>query len=280
MDDVRSRLDELGRLETVSAFSQFYCELVAARLDAEGLECAGLERAFATHLERELRYHLRLRNFSEGYRVHVGDRASLEDKRDVALHDTVDVLESMPTAGESLEATRRLMLAECCYHLSLFDRVVAHLEAAIGLGADDPLIHFALGHNRFVLAEQVFTIAEEETGGRFVFDPRNYRATLLEAVSAFERGLTGGVMDRHLYWWIGTCLEQAGFEAAAQDAFSHADGVTGEPDAADVSLVEGQHSDVTREALPRISTEEVRRAGELLKRPYSVTDVLGDDELQ
>lgn len=273
--EFRERLDELKRLDTVSPFSQLFYELIARRLETDGADAEPLRRAFAALVERELRHHLRLRNLSAPHGVDEGEAASVADKRRVSFQDTMDILDGAPAANDDQEATRRLMLAECSYHLGQHDRVVADIEAAIDLGADDPIVHMALGCNRYMLAVEAFTVEGEEAGTRSALDPPRYRAAMLDAVAAFESALSGGPLDPEVYWWIGACLEQAGFDDASRDAYRRA-GLRGEDGGErDQDGVDGEREG--RDP-PEITPEEVRQAGEVLKRSFTIAQVLGESE--
>ena len=275
-NEFRERLDELKRLDTVSPFSQLFYELIARRLEADEADAEPLRRAFAALVERELRHHLRLRNLGDLNRVDDGEAVSVADKRRVAFQDTMDVLDATPAANDDQEATRRLMLAECCYHLDLHDRVVADIEAAIDLGADDAIVHMALGCNRYMLAVEAFTEEGDQDGTRSALDPTRYRAAMLDAVAAFENALTGGPLDPDVYWWIGACLEQAGFDDASRDAFRRA----GRPGEAAGEAEDDGPDAATSDPrdMPQITPDEIRQAGDLLKRAFTIAQVMGGSE--
>lgn len=274
--EFRERLDELKRLDTVSPFSQLFYELIAHRLEADGPEAEPLRRAFAALVERELRHHLRLKSLGALDRVDANEATSVADKRRVAFQDTMDILDATSATNDHQEATRRLMLAECCFHLGLYDRVVADLEAAVELGADDPIVNLALGCNRYMLAVEAFTVEGEEEGTRLALDPPRYRVAMLDAVAAFENALTGGPLDPEVYWWIGACLEQAGFDDAARDAFRRA-GTLGEAQEQAADDEPGPQAARPRD-LPQITPDEIRRAGHLLKRSFTIAQIMGESD--
>ena len=110
-------------------------------------------------------------------------------------------------------------------------------------GADHPLVQFALGYNRFELANQAFTALDPDSGETLVLDEDRYRLACLNAVNAFQQGLTGEAFDGQLHWWIGRVLEAAGFGDAAQASLRQAAETIGAGyDAADEVLSEFEQS--------------------------------------
>ncbi len=276
MDDIRRILDDLESLPSVSAFVQSYRALVAGRLRAHAPADPMLAQAFAAHLQRELQYHRRLRNIACEAGVNGSGAVPLADERAAALSEAVELVEATVPVSTAHEATRRLILAECCYGLYHYDRVVAHLEVATRLGASEPLILFALGYSRYLVARQGASVTDEAGTRAATHTPALFRTALLDAVSAFEAGLRGGPLDPHLYWWMGTCLEQAGFEAAARDAFARS-----EEFAVATAGASEPVPDPLAEALTDLVTAELsepEQVADLLKRSYSVDEVRGGPE--
>jgi len=202
----------------------------------------------------------------------------LAEKRTIALQETVEQLD-LADGDDGRCGVCHLLAAECHYQLDQFDEVVHRLEQAVASGVEEPLVHFALGHNMLTQAERRYTATDEDSDEIIVLDGSAYRSALLKVVSAFERGLTGGPMDADLHWWIGTCLERAGFDSAAAHAFSQAKGVVADADSAQMSAGEDPVPEPEYQGLTGTSLSEVQRVRELLKRSYTVADILGDTEM-
>ena len=285
--DIQGLLARLTEFDSVPPFTRLYYGLVVSRVSRQTPEARELADLLLWHLEAEVRFHSLLAGLAGRESIQMTDMLSLADKRRISLQETLDRVEALKPRNHRHAATAHLIAAECCYHLDAHERVVAHLERAIQLGSDEPICHFALGYNRYVLAERDYTTAEDGAASSTVRDEANYRSVLLDAVTAFEDGISGGPLDPHLYWWMGTCLERAGFVTAAAHAFEQADGLqdgetalqaekpaepteSPEPPAPDLPLAASQ------DPLPAISWEEVQRVGELLKQSFTVSDILGD----
>jgi tetratricopeptide (TPR) repeat protein len=266
------RLEELASLETVSPFSVAFYRLIlrlldeASREEAERLACAAL-------LDVELRYHRELKRLTDESQVSFDDLRSTGEKHRIGLESVQEFARRIGGASGQVAAAAQLVLAECGYHLRRTEQVIAALERAGQLGVDDPLVHFALGYNRYALALESCTGPGEKEGELAVRDPLSFQVQCLRAVGAFEDGLTGDELDAQLYWWIGTVLEAAGLTDAAQDAYDRSAALFAEteerPGAAEASV-----AGVAGPA-PAITEEEVRLAGELLKGKFAPSDILG-----
>ncbi len=270
MDRIRDALRQLGGLQSVASFSLLYYNFLAERLADEDAGDRTLRRSFAELVEWEVRYHTALGNLTDADGVSIIGIGDLADKRHAGLCEVVARLSRMSGLSGRREATRQLIVAECFYQTVMYERVVSCLEAAIEAGARDPLVFFSLGYNRYVVAEQVFAATDASTGDHVVVDARGYRRALLEAVTAFEDGLSGGELDAQLYWWIGTCLERAGFANAARKAFREA-----EQGAEEQALEPTEQTDGSQEPFGEedAELEMVRRA---LRRPCRASDIIGD----
>jgi len=275
MEFIRRRLDDLQRHDSVTAFSGLYCEMIAERLVGGGPGAKALRRLFGLFLDWEAKYHSGLRNLTRGAGVNISSVGALGDRRHVGLQDLASRLEALHTSSSEAEGTRQLILAECRYQMVMYDRGVSCLEAALEAGVDHPIAHFALGYCRYVCAEQTYSAVDASTGEPIVVDARGYRGALLEAVSAFERGLSGGELDSQIYWWIGTCLERAGFSNAARNAFREA---RREETAAPWNTVIG--NGVPDECAPWEDTDaDLAVLRELLRLPYTAADIVGDEDV-
>ena len=271
MDRIRHALRQLGGLQSVSSFSRLYYDFVAQRLADEDAGDRTLRRSFADLVEWEVRYHTALGNLTDADGVSIIGIGDLADKRHAGLCEIVARLSRMRGLPGDREATRRLIMAECFYQTVMYERVVSCLEAAIEAGARDPLVFFSLGYNRYVVAEEVFAATDASTGDQVVVDVRSYRRALLEAVTAFEDGLSGGELDPQLYWWIGTCLDRAGFANAARKAFREAE-QGAEQQAPEPNEQGGGLQDPLGEEDAEL--EMVRQA---LRQPCRASDIIGDE---
>lgn len=281
-EEIYDRLERLSHHETTSSFALAYYELIADYLAGDGSGAQGLCLRFLEFLEVVERYHRALEVFASEDQVTLGNVRSAAQKRDIGLRVLLEQL-AVDEGRGAAEVGRLLLSAECYYQLAAVDRVVERLEAALGAGAEHPLVQFALGYNRYELATQAFTRFSPETGRREIDDEDRFRLMCLSAVSAFQDGLTGDAFDGHIHWWIGNVLQAAGFEDAAQASFERAAEILAEPDAygldeqaeAGLGLMWEAFLDPAAwdDAEP-ISEDEVRRAGVLLRRSYSASDII------
>jgi len=275
---IQARLDELETLETVSAFGRTFCRLIA-RLATLAEEQRGIRIGMAGMLDVELRYHRELQALAEREGVSLGDLQAAGERRRIglnAVHQYVRQLDGLDTLGQ---AARELVIAECNYHLRRTTEVVAALERVVRLGVDQPLVQFALGYNRYLLALETCT---EQTGSEDevrLLDPSAFRVQCLRAVSALEDGLQDTELDGQLYWWIGVILEAAGLTEAAQDAYDKSADIlhsAHEPAAAKAGAfwLGRPHEPVPQ----AISDEEVIEAGRALEGPFDPAALLGPEQ--
>jgi len=295
-EDIYDRLERLGEYRTVSDFAFAYYGLIGDYLSGESRDAEGLRLRMLEFLEVLERYHRALEQFTSEDEVTLGNVRSVAEKRDIGLRVLLEQLSAdsassaqsgvgAGTAWGDTEVGRLLLSAECYYQLALVDRVVDRLEAAIVSGADHPLVHFALGYNRYELAIQAFTRYDSLSGQRVVDDDDRYRLACLSAVSAMQEGLTGGSIDASLHWWVGHILGVAGFSEASRKSFAQAD---------EMERLSEVLIDAEEEALPLgleirgdyeydlfggdhpITEDEVERAGWLLRLSYSQSELLDD----
>lgn len=283
-EDIFERLEHLGDYRTVSDFAFAYYGLIADYLSGEGRETEGVRLRMLEFLEVLDRYHAALEQFTSDDHVTLGNIRSVAEKRDIGLRVLLEQLSVDSARGET-EIARLLLCAECYYQLALIDRVVERLELAILCGADHPLVHFALGYNRYDLAIQAFTLYDSSSGERVVDDEDRYRLACLSAVSAFQDGLSGGGMDISLHRWIGHILDVAGFPEAAQKSISRAEEmeefseflVDAEEDALALGLeIVGENGYDLFGGNQPITEDEVKRAGWLLRLSYNQSELLGE----
>ncbi|MBC7287938.1 MAG: hypothetical protein H5T86_07820 [Armatimonadetes bacterium] len=163
-------------------------------------------------------------------------------------------------------SARELALAACHVRLDNIVRAEAHVEAAVDAGATDAVAYLALGCLRYRRAVTEFGPAE-------MLDNRSllrFQLACLRAVSALEQGL-GGDLDAHLYWWIATALEPAGFDEAAAEAWRRYEAAEEE----DYGDGEEAEEETAEQSLPQISPDEERRVAEALKDPRTLQWLLG-----
>lgn len=283
-DDIYDRLDALGERETISSFAYAYYGLIADYMVGQGRAAQGLRLRLLEFLEIIGRYHRALAVFTSEDQVTLGNVRSAAEKRDIGLRVLLEQL-NVDIARGDLEIGRLLLSAECYYQLALIDRVVDRLEVAVEAGANDPLVLFALGYNRFELATQAFTRYDPDSGRREVDDDDRYRLACLSAVSAFQKGLSGDAFDAQLHWWIGNILRTAGFDEAAEASFKKAEQLMRDIE----QMTDCEHTswemdleknrdyeyDSQLEVGP-ITEDEVEEAGRLLRRSHSQSDLFSD----
>ena len=269
---------EFGEMRSPSPFSQAFYQLIAEYATAStGVEASrGLLVKF---LDREVRYYRLIDHLRTRETVTVADLQSLAGKRDIGLHDLIDAAKDAPSGTTKGEIARQLLLAECYYHVEEPEKAVAHLERAVARGADDPLIQFALGHNRYRLAVESFGTLDALASPA---DLINFQLACLQAVSAFENALTGQDSDGELYHWIGRVLQRAGFEQAATQAFDKAEDLAyieqddGDPELAQLRGDDDEPSQSDAKYHRSITEAEVEQVRELLKRPHDISELWAD----
>jgi len=279
---IQQRLRELALMPSVSPFCKTLYQLIAEYAHPASSWDHGIDSLFARFLSIELRYHGQLARFSQRQDIRSGDLQSLTDKRQIGLELVAEEAHNTSCQSREEEIARQLILAECYYHTHKTDKVVAHLEAATEEDRDEPLIQFALGYNRYVLALQAFVRPAEQPGKRLTTSYLNFQIACLQAASTFAKVLTGSESDAEVYHWIGTVLATAGFPQAAEEAFAQAEAVEdGESD--EVGLQDD--GDLTSEfvsgqlppGLPSITQAEIDEFTELLKDPPPIGDSWPDD---
>lgn len=278
LGEIYDRFERLAGYETVSSFGLAYYELIADYLAGDSRGAQGLRLCFLEFLEVLERYHVALEGFVAADEVTLGNMRSVTEKRDIALKVLLEQLGAEVAAG-NLEVGRLLLSAECYYQLGAVGNVVDRLEAALEMGADHPLVLFALGYNRYELAIRAFTRYSTDTGQREIADADRFRLACLTAVSAFQDGLTGTGFDGHLHWWIGSVLSAAGFADAAQASFDKAESLLDDLEGLGLETDLGAE---TQDLAARIGAahdgpiteDEVREAGILLRRSYEASDLL------
>lgn len=282
LDDraIETRLYELDTLETVSVFCRAFYRLIA------GLVCMiGEERsvrvALVGMLDVELRYHRDLQRLAEREQVQAEELQGVTERHRIGLYAVCEYARQVERREVLTEAVCDLVLAECSYHLRRTAEVVVALERVIGAGINQPLIQFALGYNRYLLALENCAQSGGAEGEVVVRDPVTFRVQCLRAVSALEDGLQGTGLDGQLYWWIGIILDAAGLTEAAQDAYDKSAKLLHPEQQQDGMRPDESKSWRQQEPVPRdISDEEVRQAGRLLSGPFNPSWLLdaGQDE--
>jgi len=266
---IRSRLDELDDLETVTDFCRSFYDLMAHLLEAVEPE-ETVRLALAGLLEVELRYHQQLYQLAQRQSLSVEDLQAAGERHHIGLESVRDFASRLDEPEGAGQVLRALVMAECSYHLGRTDEVVEALEQATDLGMEHPLVQFALGYNQYALALETCTHPTGRDDEVVLHDPEGFQLLCLRAVAALEKGLSGGDLDRQLYWWMGAVLTAAGLTEAARDAYDRSASADGSPD--DLGLFgEAEPSGITE--------EEIRMAEELLRGSFAPSDVLGlDDE--
>jgi tetratricopeptide (TPR) repeat protein len=267
--------EQLHQLNETPVVPEFTRELYGLMVEwsAEANDSATRELTWRL-LEVELRYYRQLHRLNTVGSVGGLTTESADEKRQIALELLYERARARGFRPEAnAEVARQLVMAECAYHLGRTDAVVAHLEQAMDSGAPDPLLYFALGYARFMLA--LSCVARlEAPGANFGGASREtIRQLCLAAVTAFEGALTGGPRDAKILWWIGRVLLAAGFEDAAQEALTQAEahdssGEEWEPQA------EILRRDTEPGLVEPISDHELARFIEAIKHPHPISKLL------
>ena len=269
------QLWEYYQMSTPSSLSQALCQLIAeyATVEADS-QC--MPELVTEFLDREVRYHHQVAKLPTSEVLSPDDLKSLAGKRSIAVQDMIEQATEATIEVGAGEIARQLLLAECYRQVQEPDKVVAHLEKALADGADEPLVHFALGYNRFHLALESFGPLVEITDDSANDDLLTFQMACLQAVSAFESALTGRASDTEVYEWIGRVLETAGFEEAAGQAFDKADDLSysdradSEPAAAYRGLEGDPPSTRPGQQMGPITQEEIKEFGELLAGKHDI----------
>ena len=289
-DHLDVRLDELATYETYTPFSQLYCRLVVAWSRGAGVDAETLRSACDRLFDIELWYHQTLAHLGERQDMTHDDVRSVADKRRINLTALAERIGSIDTSSPRATVVKHLLLGECHHHLREIRAVVADIEAAIGSGGGHPLVHFALGYNWFDYARELLAEEYGPQAGAAEYTDKEFRSACFNAVKAFRDGLTGQAFDAQLHFWIGRALAAAGLldeaEAALETAVRIDPELFGQPSVMEQDQ-EGSPGPPAPPSVgglpeelesrpPPISEDEVRRFGELLKRPWKKEDLLGD----
>ncbi len=273
---------EFAEMHTPSAFSQAFYELMAEYATVP-TDAEASRSLLARFLDHEVRYYRQIERFRTKETVTVADLQSLAGKRHISLCDLIDAAKQAPGATTTKgEIARQLLLAECYYHIEEPEKAVAHLEQAVASGADDPLVHFALGYNRYRLAVESLGSPQERAPLGSSADLINFQLACLQAVAAFENALTGQDSDGEVYHWIGQALETAGFEQAAAQAFDKAEDLTyieyhdSDPELGGPHWDDDGPADADSEQHRPITEAEIRQVRELLKEPHDISELWAD----
>lgn len=266
-----ARLDELDTLDTVSSFCRAFYRLMARLLIAIPL-VEPVRLALAGLIDVELRHHGELKRLAAQEEVSIADLRTAGERRRIGLQTVLDYANRMAPTDVFATVVQQLVAAECNYHLRRTADVIAALERVVELGVDQPLVQFALGYNRYVLALEMYTEPSEHEDEVVVVDPLSFQVQCLQAVSALEEGLYEGEFDIQLYWWMGVILDAAGLTEAAQDAY----------DKSVVRLAAKHDSEADDDVEPpdakedaAITEAEVRMASELLKGRFDRSEIMG-----
>ncbi len=275
-------LSQLAQLPTVSPFCQALYQLIGQYVCPKGSPVGDMGDLFVRFLTREVRYHRQLDKIS-GSGPDVSDRQSLAEKRHIGLELSAEEAQSVHCSLPQEEIARQLLLAECYYHTYRPAQVVAHLEAAAQRDPDQPLIQFALGYNRYILALEAFASPTAESDEAVTVDYMSFQRACLQAAAALEKVLAGHENDRYIYQWIGRILATAGFPDAAQEAFVQAEATdynrlrntNREDDWPANTESAGQQASGQ---LPPITQAEIDQATQLLRQSLPIEDLWPDDD--
>ena len=268
------RLDELDGLDTVSAFSHCFYVLIAQLVSVVAAKDA-VRVALAGLLDVELRYQGELKQLSERQQVSLADLQAASQRHRLGLESVLKFASRLQCETVIPDAARGLVLAACHYDLRQTAEVVRVLEYVLQLGIEQPLVQFALGYNRYLLALEKCPATPHFSGTRPTLAPVDFQLRCLQAMSALEDGLRGDELDGQLYWWIGVISEAAGLTEAAQDAYDksaaalEAAGERAEGGPARLETWEMSNAAIT--------DDEVWMAGEMLKGRFDPSELLGNE---
>ena len=280
---IHHQLSQLAEMPTVSPFCETFYQLIAQYACPGRCGDENIGRLFARFLGIELRYHGQIDRANRREDVRTGEVQSLADKRQIGLASLAEEVRAVRCQSRDDEIARQLILAECYYHTHQTKKVIAHLEAAARQDSDEPLILFALGYNRYMLALEAFVQPAPQPGEWLITDYLDFQMICLQAASAFVKVLRGSESDAEVYQWIGRVLATAGFQQAAAQAFTQAEQVGyGESD----EIEPQEHSELTSQfadeqppaPLPPITSAEIDKFTERLKGPLPITQLWLDDD--
>jgi len=277
-ETIWQHLSQYYQMADSSPLSQALCQLIAEYATDDD-ELQSIPQLLAKFLSRELKYHHQVQKLHDRKTLTAVELKSVAGKRGIALRDTIENAKNATVETASGEIARQLLLAECYHQIQQPDKVIAHLEKAIEDGAEDPVVYFALGYNRYHLAIESFPavpqIAEHSSGAELV----SFQRACLQAVSAFEKALTGYQSDSEVYEWIGRVLKAAGFEETAGQAFDKADDlaysdrVDDELAAAYYALAEDPPLAKSRQQMGPITQEEIDDFVQLLEGSHDISEL-------
>lgn len=268
---IRQRLAELGAYSTFAPFSRSYYGLIAEFVSAIS-EYSGVRIALAGLLDVELRHHREMALLADSSFLALADLQALAECHRAGLEAVRALAERVPATGVFPAAVRKLILAQCYYHLRHMEEVVEALEEVVALGVHQPLVQFALGYSRYVLALEGCSPEAHCADDMPVLNSVGFQMRCLHAVGALEDGLSGGEFDIQLYWWMGVILEAAGLTEAAQHAYDKS-----------AALMELESDEEEAEVLSEmsdteaISDAEVRVVARLLKGRFHPAELWGEE---
>ncbi len=253
-----------------------------------GADNQRMPELFTRFLNHEARYYRQVGKLHSSEALTTEDLKSLAKKRSIALQDMIEQAQEATSEVGTGEIARQLLLAACYQQVQEPDKVVAHLEKALADGADEPLVYFALGYNRFHLALESFgpivALTDHSDSANDLLLP--FQMACLQAVAAFENALTGQDSDSQVYEWIGRVLETAGFEEAADQAFDKANDLAysnnADDELADVyrglELEDDSFSIRLSQKLGPITQEEIAEFGKLLQGKHNIYELWPNQE--
>ena len=266
-------LREFSHMPTPSPFSQVFYQVIAEyATDSAAAEAS--RELLARFLDREVFYYRQIERLRTKEDVTVADLESLAGKRNIALYDLIEEATDADSQTTNGEIARQLLLAECYYHVEEPEKAVAHLELALADGADNSIVHFALGYNRYRLAIESFGTTIIGTTDVSAHQRTVFRKACLQAVSAFQNALTGTDNDGEIYQWIARALQTADLDEAAEQAFDKAeDLVYSDYDESEGGAAQSQEGDEHEFGHRKPITEaEIKQVGELLKGSHDISD--------
>ncbi len=277
--DMLEMLTELEQRPTLSWLSGMIYEIAADQLLNAGELQSEAGVAFVQLMRAELRYHREVETIVDRDELDLAALGQLNRRHEGALEHNLANLADTVAKTKVARGVRELGLAECCLRLGRLAPALDHLDRAIVDGVNGPLLHLAIGYAKYQNAIETFGPVDRTDEPRW----QDFQVACLEAVTALEVGLGGGI-DSQIYWWEATILNSAGFEDAAEESFNKARSAEEAEEAnqarwsEDTGLGEGELEEAAAaaERLPAITPLEERMLAEELRKPTVLRDVMGD----
>jgi len=281
---MRRALHRLDEFDTVSPFSRTFYQLVCDWIEECGPLCAELQDAFASFLDVEVQRHRAIAGDSKE-RTSIIDWVSIRYRAEPSLRHLIARLEALPAEMSRQGCIRQLILVDCYAQVGEDEKAIGALRSALATGADHPVVHFALGYHLYLNALKRHC-RYDAINNRFSTENRKtFQRLCEESVAAFRAGFSESPFDAQLHWWIACVQETLGNMGEARESYTKAKELDPNNFAAEV---EHRLRDMPRpildattqeekerlSQLPPITSDEVKRISQELKKIRNVTDIM------